>query len=256
MLKVFGKNRQATRLSDKNAARRLTAKRMLKFTHLILIASLVTWGWQFLQNPRTLPIEAVKIHSSDSFIKRTQILKAIQPYIKAGFFNVNLKRINESLLALPWVANVTIDRIWPHTLTIQLHEQEPIARWDANALVNQQGQLFYPPVSTFPEGLPELSGPLDQEKQILIDFQRLSHILSAINLSVDSIKMNPEEAITLSLSNGIELALGRAHLGMRLDRFVDVYPKVLSGKAIAYVDMRYTDGMSVRMKEDKVIKNG
>ncbi len=252
MLKTFGKNQQATRISEQDAARRLNARRMLKFTYLILIASLVAWGWQILQNPQTLPIESVQIHSTDSFINRSQILKAVQPYINAGFFNVDRQGISNSLLSLPWVAAVTVTRIWPHTLVIQVSEQQPIARWGDKGLINQKGKLFYPPLKTYPEGLPLLLGPVDQEKQLLLDFQQLTHILAATNISIENIKMNPQQAITLLLSYGIELALGRNNTPQRLQRFVEIYPKVFLGKTVqaAYVDMRYTDGMAVKWKQD------
>jgi cell division protein FtsQ len=52
----------------------------------------------------------------------------------------------------------------------------------------------------------------------------------------------------LTLSNGIELKLGREDTLKRVQRFIDLYPSISKHKpeAIEQVDLRYDTGLAVR----------
>jgi cell division septal protein FtsQ len=52
----------------------------------------------------------------------------------------------------------------------------------------------------------------------------------------------------MQFANGIEINLGREDFTERLQRFVDIYPRILASQSdkIAVVDLRYTNGFAVR----------
>jgi cell division protein FtsQ len=57
-------------------------------------------------------------------------------------------------------------------------------------------------------------------------------------------------AWTLTLSNGIEVELGRDQVTQRFDRFVTVYQERLASRAneVKGVDARYSNGVAVKWK--------
>jgi cell division protein FtsQ len=64
----------------------------------------------------------------------------------------------------------------------------------------------------------------------------------------------------MRLDSGMQLALGREHTRERLDRFVQLYPRLFGAPAAAdqtvvapvAVDLRYADGFAVRMPDGRM----
>ena len=56
----------------------------------------------------------------------------------------------------------------------------------------------------------------------------------------------------MTLSNGIEVRLGRRDVADRTDLFLDVVADIISSRAadIDYVDMRYSNGFTIGWKSD------
>ena len=66
------------------------------------------------------------------------------------------------------------------------------------------------------------------------------------------VALNFEErgAWTLVLENNIKVVVGRSSVNERLERFLDLYTRVLAARAeqIELVDIRYANGVSVKWK--------
>ena len=125
-----------------------------------------------------------------------------------------------------------------------------LARWGRRALINDKGELFTPPLKTISKQLPVLMGPTSAFQKILQQFQKYDATLAIIGLGVAQLQLSDRLSWRLQLKNGIWITLGRNQVDMRLLRFIKLYPKVIGKKAsrVASVDMRYSNGMSVRWK--------
>lgn len=220
---------------------------------LLLLAALFGGAqalWQRLQSPATLPIRTVAVSGELSHVPAAQVRNVVDAHLRGGFFGVDLHAIAAALNALPWVAQADVRRVWPNGLAIRIEEQQPVARWNGDGLLNKAGIAFHPPQDTFPKGLPDLSGPDGKELDLMSRYATVSKLFAQIGLRVVALSENARRAFRLRLDNGIEVVVGREWDMQRMARMVAVYRHVLVKKAadIERIDLRYTNGFAVAWK--------
>jgi cell division protein FtsQ len=204
----------------------------------------------YLQQVETsplLPILHVTVDGEFSHINKDALVQAVTPFAIGGFMSVDVARLREAGEVIPWVKEIQVKRVWPDSLHLVVEEQEAIALWGNDALVNNQGHLFFPTKASFPNGLVQLKGPKGSSRMVAKQFYEVSRLISTLGLSVQEIEMNARRAWTIKLSNGVNVMLGRTDSEQRLQRFTTMFKAVLRPyeKDITAVDMRYTNGLSV-----------
>lgn len=158
-------------------------------------------------------------------------------------------KLYADLISFDWANQVQIERIWPDTLKITLAEKIPIATWN-DAMMTEEGELFNNG-GRLDSSLPHLSGPVNQQKEVLQVFKKMSKILSIYGLHAASLEWRDNRAWELTLANGVQLHLGKRDLETRITRFCKAYPAVFAEKSdqLASVDLRYPRGMAVQWKK-------
>jgi len=194
-----------------------------------------------------LPILHVSVDGEFSHIDKQALVEAVTPFAIGGFVSVDVARLREAGEAIPWVKEIQVKRVWPDSLHLVVEEEEAIALWGDDALVNNKGNLFFPAKASFPEGLVQLRGPKGSSREVAQQFYLVSRLVSKLGLSVQEVEMNERRAWTIKLSNGVNVMLGRIDSELRLQRFASTFKAVLQPyeKDITAVDMRYTNGLSV-----------
>jgi len=220
-------------------------------TFLIVCALLLTarLGYLFLADASRFPINTVKIAANYQHITRKQLEQVLANHLNASFFSLSVHRLHNDLLSLEWTDRVYIERIWPDTLKITLKEKSPVAVWN-DALMTADGELFNAGKEQTDSTLPRLSGPDQQQTDVLQIYRKLSKLLSMYGLHAASLQLRDNHAWELSLTNGIQLRLGKRDLEKRLQRFCRAYPVVFADKPeqLSSVDLRYARGMAVLWK--------
>ncbi|CAK0779501.1 Cell division protein FtsQ [Gammaproteobacteria bacterium] len=220
----------------------------------LALVALVTWGLdtgvRMLADPMTLPVTEVRVVGELRHLDPSILEQATIPVATGGFLRVDIREVRQAAVALPWVEEAHVRRLWPDTLRITVIEQVPAARWVAGGLVNGRGEIFTPDPSTYPEGLPSLEGPEGSATDMLGHLRRLNHVFESLKLTVTALQVDQRRAWTITLSNGIQLLLGKKDLDNRLARFMRVYPSALASQAerIGRIDLRYSNGFAVGWK--------
>ncbi len=221
-------------------------------TLLLLVGVMALLGWCFalLKDPATLPISKIRVQGAFVHMNESMLHRAVADMENQGFFSVDIGAVKQRVEQLPWVAQVSVRRIWPDTLGLEVVEQKALARWASGGLVNDSGQSFSPAADSYPSNLPLFRGPRNMLAMMGEQYQRNSALLVTAGLSITELAINSRRALTLQLNNGIELVLGRKQTQARLQRFIAVYEKLLATRTaeIARVDLRYSNGMSVQWK--------
>lgn len=215
-----------------------------------VVCALVVWGGIKLEDPHTLPITRVEIQGDFYYVEKQQIQQMLNEQKVAGFLNVDVDAIRNRLRDIPWVNSATVRRVWPDTLQVKVVEQRPVARWGAGGLVNGEGQLFFPLPETYPANLPELQGPVDSQAVVATRYKEMKKELEPLALKINRIVLDERRSWKIELNSGVTLLLGRVNNNARLTRFARLYPVALAARAveIEQVDLRYTNGFSVRWK--------
>lgn len=207
-------------------------------------------GSQRLSDPNVLPLHEVRITGQFEHISMRDAQRAVMPFLAQGFLGVDMAGIRQTFRLLPWVETVSVRRIWPDVLEVELIEQTPVAYWGDQALVNDKGVLFTP--QQMPGDLPlaRLDGPRTLVPEMTQRMREIGNMLAPLELRVTGLKVDDRRAWSVQINGGMELLLGRSDNHERLVRFIGAYNNMLAGYAgtIERVDLRYTNGMAVSIK--------
>ena len=199
-----------------------------------------------IHDASALPIEAVAIKGERHFTSDKEIQTALENLMQRSFFSADVNQVQSALEALPWVYQASVRREWPSKLKVYLIEQKAVAHWNKTAWLNSQGDVFEAPKKDGMTALPQLTGPNDEAKEVLEAYQQVSKLLSINGFSLTDLSLNPRHAWHAVLDNGIKLELGREDKMARIQRFIDVFPKLAEKvKQVATVDLRYDTGLAV-----------
>lgn len=221
-------------------------------TFLILCALLLSarMVYLFVADPQRFPIDTVKIVASYQHITRQQIETILTRYINDSFIMLPVNHLETDLTKLDWADHVQIERIWPGTLKITLVENSPVAIWN-DSVITSDGKLVNIEKEQLDMNLPRLSGPKQQQTDVLQIYEKLSKLLSIHGLQASALQLRDNQAWELSLANGVQLHLGKRDLEKRVTRFCRAWPVVFADKPeqLSSVDLRYARGMAVQWKQ-------
>ncbi len=222
--------------------------RLLQWLIIVAAAIGLIWGWQFLRDPVRFPVRTVKVEAGYQHVDKQTLAQIVMPYVERGFFGLKVRSLKQHIAQLPWVAQASVVRVWPDKIIIQIQEQQAVAQFGNAALINEQGQLFRPPVNTFPANLPVLNGNEDKTTKLWQYYQEMNAVLMPLQLSIRELDLNNRQSVNLVLSNGTVVLLGHNQILSRLQRFVKVYPQIFtSTNAHAErVDLRYENGLTIK----------
>lgn len=225
---------------------------LLRGCIVIALISALTWGWTLFKDPQFLPVKTVKIIATYQHVSKKTLENAVTPYVPAGLLSIKVRSLQQQLLQIPWVYSAFIKRVWPDQLEISITEQQPVAVWGLNGLLNAEATTFSPPTTTFPAGLPLFSGPAGQEALMLQKYQQFSAQLAPLQLSIARLNLDERRSWQMVLNNGMVLVLGKEDPTARFNRFVAVYNKIFADpqKIALHVDMRYSDGFAVQWQNN------
>lgn len=228
-----------------------SGKTILLFLAAVLMSGFIVGGtliWHWMQKPAAFPIKQIHVEGQLTHEKPAQVTKLLQSTLSGGFFSLNISAAKKALLSLPWVAHVSFRRVWPNTIVVNIAEQQPVARFGKTGVVNPQGVIFYPPISTISQDLPELIGEKDQAVQLLEAYYAFNTAIKNLGLTVTQLRVDATQNWYLQFSNQLQVIVGRDDVSARFQRFVVVYPKILtaSNKTISLIDLRYPNGIAVR----------
>ncbi|MDF1795141.1 MAG: cell division protein FtsQ/DivIB [Coxiellaceae bacterium] len=219
---------------------------------VILIVLLIAAGvqlWKLAKTPSTLPFTRIKVSANYKHTSPLELKKAISREVNAGFFALDVTKFKREMQRqLPWVKSVMVRRIWPNTLQININEYQAVAVWNGQHLVSASDVIFSPAATSFPDNLPQLSGPKDTFAVVMNEFRLIQQQLSTLNMTVQKLSLTDRQAWHLQLSNNVVVMLGRDDVNQRLARFVKAYPQLMADHpaVIQLVDLRYPNGFAVK----------
>jgi len=207
-------------------------------------------GWQlqaWLGDMDDLTLRQVRVEGSFKQVSRVEVQQLLAPYAGLSFFDLDVVAIKQMLQQQPWVRQATVRRQWPDGLVVTLVEQQPLARWGNDGLINDEATVFFPG-GNIPTGLPRLDGVAHSERLLLSRLQDVGVLLQPLGLKIVAMSMDERRSWQIELDNGLRLMLGRERDMQRIQRFVNFYPTLLAMRAaeVGVVDLRYPNGIVLR----------
>jgi cell division protein FtsQ len=217
-----------------------------------LVLGLLIGGWKLLDYVGSVPVSRVAVTGSLLHIDRNLLVERVRPLLAgAGFMTVDLQSIRAAIVELPWVADVSIERHWPDQLIIAVTEQQAIARWGDDGLLNRAGEVFRPKPLGEVSQLPLLFGPDAMSAEVIARYAELRDLLGEQKLALANFGSDERGSWSATLQNGIVLHLGTGDVLKKMRSFSRVYHAELETQLdrIAYIDLRYGNGVAVGWKQ-------
>jgi cell division protein FtsQ len=226
---------------------------------LFFIAALLTLSWlavsanNWLHSQQSAPVRQVKLYGDFQHIDAKVLHRVLQQQYVGNFFSVNVDQVQQFLLQQPWVYQAAVRKQWPDALVVVVTEQQPVAIWNQQQLLNTQGDVFDAPLQQLKTELPMLTGPAGSQQDALTMFRHMQGLLALHKFNAVALGVTERFSWQLSLSNGVALQLGREDTLKRLQRFIELYPVITNHKteAVTEVDLRYDTGIAVRYSTEQ-----
>ncbi|MDS1142586.1 cell division protein FtsQ/DivIB [Pusillimonas sp. SM2304] len=234
---------------------------------LALIAGVVVWVAQrpyfAIAKIQIEPLQA----DAFNYVSAASVQATIAGRVAGNFFSVDLDDTRHLLETVPWVRHAQVRRVWPDALRIQIEEQQPLALWNENQMINTWGESFSANQGELADDarLPQLNGPDSSERLVVQRYAEIARWFAPLNLSVHEVTLSPRYAWEVKLSDGVRLSLGRdpaadvadphgrsgaLPFAARIERFVQAWPTLterLDGRAISSADLRYSNGFAITL---------
>jgi cell division protein FtsQ len=242
--------RQQQKHKQQQMQRRWLASAIVAVGFSALLSGAV-FAYDYLSQPGRLPLRVIEVNGEISRVKQEEIQRTVVAAIDGGFFSCDMQRLRAAVLAMPWVADVSIRRSWPDKLRMVVSEQVPLARWGDDALINVNGGVFRPSTLEDFSSLVKLSGPEGSQQRVVAFFQAAVPAARYRELHIREVQLDQRRHWWLQFDGGLTVSLGRENVNRRLAQFFRVYPSLVAQTARRpeRVDMRYAHGFAVRWQE-------
>ena len=204
------------------------------------------------QVTESLPIRYVRTEGVFQYLSKEELKEALMPLVTTSIFDADMQQIHATVAKLPWVKSVAVERVWPDTIDIKVHERKAYVRWGEKGLLTEYGELFMPNNVDQFQSLLLVEGPKEQEAKTLEIMKGVRIALEDQALDLAEFSINDREAWTIKLKTGLEIVLGSTGQLNKLQRFLDTLPILGQEKiaAMQVVDLRYPNGYAVSWKPD------
>jgi cell division septal protein FtsQ len=176
------------------------------------------------------------------YTSRSRVLDTFEADFGRSIFLVPLPERRRRLLAVDWVEEAGIARVWPNRIDVRITERRPVAFVNLPVsgsmrsrllMIDSQAVLLEQPAQShfnFPvlSGVTEEQSELERRQRVramlrlLDDLGSLAKDVSEVNAA------NPENLIVITQMEGrvVELVMGNRHFSRRLQNFMEHYPEI------------------------------
>lgn len=200
------------------------------------------------------PISKVRIENQWQQVSETEVGISLSEFMGTGFFNFDVRSAKQKLEQMPWVEFVSVKRIWPDTLSLELQEEVAIARWGDASYLNQTGEVISPLIAAVNQSLPSLSGPDGTQIEVMGQYQKLNQLLFPEGLRLTELDYSKRGSWELTLNDTIRVSAGKLNVFeniTRLATFITTRSEIDLAD-IASVDLRYNNGFAVKTVEQEL----
>jgi cell division protein FtsQ len=183
------------------------------------------------------------------------------PDFEHSIFSIPLAERRRRLLAVDWVEDAAISRIWPDRVVVRIKERTPVAFVYFRAgilLIDPHGVLLEPPSlegAAVHFAFPVLSGVREDEAEQLREERvramlRLQEDLGYMARDVSEVNASDLENMRIIAkvdNRAVELILGDANFGRRYQNFLKHYPEIArQSPQVKTFDLRLDDRITAK----------
>ena len=189
------------------------------------------------------------------YSSKDQLQTHLTAKLKDDFVRLDLGEIQRYLRENSWYRKVSVSRVWPASLKVEIEEEQPIARWGDMGFVNRYGEIVLSGDIKRIDHLPLLVGHSDDAYDIAKSYLTMSQVLVDYQLYITKLSVSENNDWLLEINHDFALALGDRNISARIERFLFLYEEQLAPliRDVEGVDMRYQNGVAVKWSKHALV---
>ena len=207
----------------------------------------VAWVYSGMIAQERWPIRWLEIDGPFERVGAEQVRASLAPLVNGSFFTINTALMRRTASEMAWVSAVSVQKNWPDTVQVTIHEFTPVVHWIDGYLLDANGQQFTVPSAKDIQGLPWLEGPQSQLELVFENWQKFDDKLVIIGQQIERLTLDARGSWSARLSDGTEVKFGKGDIFKNLDMLVSTWAGLMQGQELppVSVDLRYTNGFAV-----------
>lgn len=224
------------------------------YTWILIIVPIFGGISYLVQNHTILPIKTIQLSGTFQYIDQQEVEATLRPFVGEGFFSLDIQKVRNSLSEKSWTESVSIRRVWPDRVVIQIVEKKPVARWDKNHLLSDQAKIFLASTEAF-QNLPRIYGANVDPDRVLNQYYDFAERFQALDETIREIHIDSRGSVGIELARGFKIKLGRDNVDRKVARLVSIYAQQIKPRRteIQQLDLRYSNGFAVAWKKEALI---
>ncbi len=187
----------------------------------------------------------IKIVGNLKFIEAREIKNLLSQKLQSGYLSTDLTQIRKFVESEAWVKEVTVKRLPPDILQLQITEQQPMLRWGDKGLISQHGEVFFPQNIEQYSSLAKIISDEDSIHNGLEFLTKSMPLMKKLKLDLGQVIEDRLGAWEIQTTQGMVLKFGRKKLAHRLQILEKLWPYALNKGPVKTIDLRYTNGAAV-----------
>ena len=204
--------------------------------------------------PDVLALEGLK------YTSKYKVRRVFAGDYDQSIFAIGLAERRRRLLAIDWVEEASVSRIWPDRLVVRIRERHPVAFVFFRSgvfLIDAHGVLLEPPAQaqfTFPvlSGIRESETEAQRGERVRA-FQRVLQEMGPLAKDVSEVDVTDPDNIRIVAQvekTAIELIMGDSNFAARYQNFLTHFPEIRKRFPEARVfDLRLGDRITAKSKD-------
>lgn len=195
----------------------------------------------------SLPVLKVEVSGNLKHLNTADVKQKMLPLVDAGMLSLEAETLRAVLLQDAWIDDASVRKQWPDKVVITVYEQNPVAYWQEDALINHRGEVFKPRQIPADKPWPRLFGATDEGEAVFDVYSEINTVLGQRGMAIKALYKSELGTYRARLKHGLELVFDEQAPDQQLQKFVSVYDQYLAqGKYyVAAIDLRYTNGLAV-----------
>jgi cell division protein FtsQ len=239
---------QARRKQQKKHFQLRISKRYVVIVLVFIAFALVV---ALVPDEQWLPIEKIRISGEFRQLDTDKLQQQLKPYLGAGFFSVDIQKIQDQISQQPWIEEVSVSRVWPGKLMVSVIEKQAFARWDESHLLSTKARVYEADSKDFMH-LPLIHGYVGQSAELLQQYLKLKQKFGENGIQLSALSEDSKGALSLLLDEHLKVNLGTEETEQKIYKMLAVYQMQIKPKKefIKYIDFRYSNGFAIAWKKD------
>jgi cell division protein FtsQ len=239
---------QASRMQQKESIQLHISKR-----YVVMALVFIALGLAVALVPREqwLPIEKITITGEFRQLDTDKLQQQLKPYLGAGFFSVDIQKVQDQVSQQPWIEEVSVRRVWPSKVVVSVIEKQAFARWDDSHLLSTRAEVFEAESKAYMH-LPLIHGYAGQSAELLQQYMKLKQKFAEKGIQLSALSEDSKGALSLLLDDHLRVNLGTDETEQKIYKMLAVYPMQIKPRKdfIKYIDFRYSNGFAIAWKKD------